>query len=66
MAGLCWPAGEQSITSVPSWELKRCILYVVGYGAPVGFDLALTYPDRISGIISQNGNAYVEGLGDKP
>lgn len=42
--------------------LKRFAAYVFDYGAPVGFRLALRYPDRISGLISQNGNAYVEGL----
>jgi pimeloyl-ACP methyl ester carboxylesterase len=44
--------------------LKRFAVYVFDYGAPVGFRLALRYPDRISGLISQNGNAYVEGLSD--
>ena len=44
--------------------LKRFVVYVFDYGAPVGFRLALRYPDRISGLISQNGNAYVEGLSD--
>lgn len=44
--------------------LKRFTVYVFDYGAPVGFRLALRYPDRISGLISQNGNAYVEGLSD--
>jgi pimeloyl-ACP methyl ester carboxylesterase len=43
-------------------ELNRYMLYVFDYGAPVGWDLALTYPDRVAGIVSQNGNAYVEGL----
>jgi pimeloyl-ACP methyl ester carboxylesterase len=42
--------------------LKRFAVYVFDYGAPVGFRLALRYPDRISALISQNGNAYVEGL----
>jgi pimeloyl-ACP methyl ester carboxylesterase len=42
--------------------LKRYVLYVFDYGAPVGLDLALMFPDRVAGIISQNGNAYVEGL----
>ena len=45
--------------------LKRYGLYVFDYGAPVGWELALTYPDRVAGIISQNGNAYVDGLGEK-
>nr|WP_092262138.1 alpha/beta hydrolase [Bradyrhizobium sp. Rc3b] len=47
---------------VDALELKRYVLYVFDYGAPVGWDLALTYPDRVAAIISQNGNAYVEGL----
>jgi pimeloyl-ACP methyl ester carboxylesterase len=42
--------------------LKKFAVYVFDYGAPVGFRLALRYPDRISALISQNGNAYVEGL----
>jgi len=44
--------------------LKRFAVYVFDYGAPVGFRLALRYPDRISALISQNCNAYVEGLSD--
>ena len=44
--------------------LKRYALYVFDYGAPVGFRLALAYPDRITAIISQNGNAYLEGLSE--
>jgi len=42
----------------------RFIVYVFDYGAPTGFRLALRHPERIAGIISQNGNAYEEGLGD--
>jgi pimeloyl-ACP methyl ester carboxylesterase len=42
--------------------LKRFAIYVFDYGAPVGFRLALAHPDRISAIVSQNGNAYEEGL----
>jgi pimeloyl-ACP methyl ester carboxylesterase len=42
--------------------LKRYALYVFDYGAPTGFRLALRNPDRITAIISQNGNAYEEGL----
>jgi len=37
-------------------------MYVFGYGAPTGFRLALAHPERVTAIISQNGNAYVEGL----
>jgi pimeloyl-ACP methyl ester carboxylesterase len=39
-------------------------LYVFDYGAPTGFRLAVRHPDRITAIISQNGNAYDEGLSD--
>lgn len=39
-------------------------LYVFDYGAPTGFRIAMWHPDRITAIISQNGNAYQEGLSD--
>jgi pimeloyl-ACP methyl ester carboxylesterase len=42
--------------------LNHYAIYVFDYGAPVGFRLALAHPDRITAIISQNGNAYEEGL----
>jgi pimeloyl-ACP methyl ester carboxylesterase len=42
--------------------LKRYAIYVFDYGAPVGFRLALARPERVTAIISQNGNAYEEGL----
>lgn len=42
----------------------RFTVYVFDYGAPTGFRLALRHPERIEAIISQNGNAYVEGLSD--
>lgn len=44
--------------------LRRYSLYVFDYGAPVGYRLALKHPDRITAIVSQNGNAYEEGLSD--
>jgi pimeloyl-ACP methyl ester carboxylesterase len=44
--------------------LRHFAIYVFDYGAPTGFRLAVRHPERISGIISQNGNAYVEGLSD--
>jgi pimeloyl-ACP methyl ester carboxylesterase len=44
--------------------LRHYALYVFDYGAPVGFRLAMARPERITAIISQNGNAYEEGLGD--
>jgi pimeloyl-ACP methyl ester carboxylesterase len=45
-------------------ELKRYALYVFDYGAPTGFRLAMNRPERVAAIVSQNGNAYEEGLGD--
>lgn len=42
--------------------LEKFAIYVFDYGAPVGFRLATAHPERISAIITQNGNAYAEGL----
>jgi len=42
--------------------LEKYAIYVFDYGAPVGFRLALAHPERITAVISQNGNAYEEGL----
>src|SRR5579863_4216013 len=44
--------------------LNRYAIFVFDYGAPTGFRLAMRHPERITAIISQNGNAYEEGLGD--
>jgi pimeloyl-ACP methyl ester carboxylesterase len=44
--------------------LNRYAIYVFDYGAPTGLRLALAHPERVTAIISQNGNAYEEGLGD--
>jgi pimeloyl-ACP methyl ester carboxylesterase len=44
--------------------LDRFAIYVFDYGAPVGFRIAARHPDRITAIISQNGNAYEDGLSD--
>jgi pimeloyl-ACP methyl ester carboxylesterase len=44
--------------------LGRFTVYVFDYGAPTGFRLAMWHPERITAIISQNGNAYDEGLSD--
>ena len=41
---------------------ERYAVYVFDYGAPTGFRLAMKHPERITAIISQNGNAYEEGL----
>ena len=45
-------------------KLRRYALYVFDYGAPIGFRLAMAHPERVVAIVSQNGNAYEEGLGD--
>lgn len=45
-------------------KIERYALYVFDYGAPVGFRLFAKHPERISAIVSQNGNAYLEGMGD--
>ena len=44
--------------------LDRYAVYVFDYGTPVGLRLALRHPERITAIISQNGNAYIEGLSE--
>jgi pimeloyl-ACP methyl ester carboxylesterase len=45
-------------------KIRRFALYVFDYGAPTGFRLAMAQPDRVTAIVSQNGNAYEEGLSD--
>jgi len=45
-------------------RLRSYALYVFDYGAPVGYRLATRHPDRVTAIVSQNGNAYKEGLSD--
>jgi pimeloyl-ACP methyl ester carboxylesterase len=49
---------------VQTLKLTRYAMYVFDYGAPTGFRLAVAHPQRVAAIISQNGNAYVDGLGD--
>jgi pimeloyl-ACP methyl ester carboxylesterase len=44
--------------------IKHYALYVFDYGAPTGFRLAMARPERVTAIVSQNGNAYEEGLGN--
>ncbi|MGH8137940.1 MAG: alpha/beta fold hydrolase [Steroidobacteraceae bacterium] len=44
--------------------LARFAIYVFDYGAPTGFRLAMRHPERITAIVSQNGNAYEEGLSE--
>jgi pimeloyl-ACP methyl ester carboxylesterase len=44
--------------------LRRFAIYIFDYGAPTGLRLAIRHPERITAIISQNGNAYAEGLSE--
>jgi pimeloyl-ACP methyl ester carboxylesterase len=55
---------ETILAFIDALGLKRYALYVFDYGAPTGFRLAMARPDRVTAIVSQNGNAYEEGLGD--
>ena len=45
-------------------KLTQYTLYMMDYGAPIGFRMAVRHPERISALVVQNGNAYVEGLQD--
>ena len=45
-------------------KIDRYAIYVFDYGAPTGFRLAMAHPECVTAIVSQNGNAYEEGLGD--
>jgi pimeloyl-ACP methyl ester carboxylesterase len=47
---------------VDALALKRYAIYIFDYGAPTGLRLAMAHPERVTAIVSQNGNAYVEGL----
>jgi pimeloyl-ACP methyl ester carboxylesterase len=66
------PAGRNSFDSIAETidrfteivGFDRYAVYVFDYGAPTGFRLAVKHPERITAIISQNGNAYEEGLSD--
>ncbi|HEY1150421.1 MAG TPA: alpha/beta hydrolase [Pseudoduganella sp.] len=49
---------------VQALKLEKYALYVFDYGAPTGFRLAAAHPERVTALISQNGNAYLEGLSD--
>ncbi len=44
--------------------LTRYAMYFFDYGAPTGLRLAVAHPERVTGLVSQNGNAYLDGLGD--
>ena len=49
---------------IEKMKLDRYALYIFDYGAPTGLRIALKHPERVTAIISQNGNAYLEGLSD--
>ena len=49
---------------IEALHLDRFALYIFDYGAPVGLRVAMAHPGRIAAIVSQNGNAYLEGLSD--
>ncbi|HTD16722.1 MAG TPA: alpha/beta hydrolase [Chthoniobacterales bacterium] len=55
---------ETTDAFVQKLNLTRYALYVFDYGAPTGYRLAVAHPDQVAAIISQNGNAYLDGLGD--
>ena len=55
---------ETVVAFTEALDLKRYTLYVFDYGAPTGFRLAIAHPERVTAIVTQNGNAYEEGLGD--
>lgn len=55
--------GKTLLAFTEALSLTRYALYVFDYGAPTGFRLAMARPARVSAIVSQNGNAYEEGLG---
>lgn len=50
---------------VDALRLSRYALYIFDYGAPIGLRLAMKHPERVTAIISQNGNAYLEGFSDE-
>jgi pimeloyl-ACP methyl ester carboxylesterase len=49
---------------VDAMRLKHYVLYLFDYGAPTGLRLAMAHPERVLALITQSGNAYVEGLSD--
>ena len=53
---------ELTLALLDRLGLRRFALYMQDYGAPIGFRIASRHPDRVTALISQNGNAYVEGF----
>jgi pimeloyl-ACP methyl ester carboxylesterase len=52
---------DKFITAI---DLKKYSLYLMDYGAPIGYRIAAKHPERVQALIVQNGNAYEDGLGD--
>jgi len=52
----------QQLCVLEALELDRVVLYMQDFGAPVGFRMAMSSPERVAGIVLQNANAYLEGL----
>ncbi len=50
---------------IEAMHIDQFYMYVFDYGAPIGFRISLKHPEKILGIVSQNGNVYEEGLGRK-
>jgi pimeloyl-ACP methyl ester carboxylesterase len=53
---------KSMVSLLDSLKISRYFMYVMDYGAPVGWRIALQHPERVQGLIVQNGNAYNEGL----
>lgn len=53
---------EQTLSSPVEFGLRCFVMYIFDFGAPVGFRLAERHPNRIAGLVVQNGNAYEDGL----
>ena len=61
-AVVIWWGPKVAKATVDQLELDRFALYVFDYGAPVGYRMASARPERVSAIVSQNGNAYLDGF----
>jgi pimeloyl-ACP methyl ester carboxylesterase len=55
---------ETVLAFTDALNLRKYAMYVFDYGAPTGLRVAMRHPERVTAIVSQNGNAYEEGLGD--
>jgi pimeloyl-ACP methyl ester carboxylesterase len=53
---------ERTLALLDELGIERFALYLQDYGAPIGFRIAAAHPERVTAVISQNGNAYLDGL----